>query len=69
MAENAKKVQSALADANAVAQEVLSGMRTVFSFASEARELDRYSSAVQRHYELNVRQTAISGTHSQSYSV
>eukprot|EP00802_Teleaulax_amphioxeia_P006827 Tamp_06832.p1 GENE.Tamp_06832~~Tamp_06832.p1 ORF type:complete len:820 (+),score=155.99 Tamp_06832:361-2460(+) len=61
MAENAKKVQSALADANSVAQEVLSAMRTVFSFAGEARELDRYSSAVQRHYKLNVRQTAISG--------
>lgn len=35
MAKNAEKVQTALADANAVAQETLGSMRTVFSFANE----------------------------------
>ena len=58
-----EQVQEALARANAVAQEVLSAMRTVFSFANEAHELERYSSCVRRHYALNVRQTAISGVY------
>ena len=57
------QVQEALARANAVAQEVLSAMRTVFSFANEAHELERYSSCVRKHYALNVRQTAISGVY------
>lgn len=63
MAQNAKQVQEALANANAVAHEALSAMRTVFSFASERHELDRYTRCVQRHYALNVRQTAISGVY------
>ncbi|EKX34120.1 hypothetical protein GUITHDRAFT_119675 [Guillardia theta CCMP2712] len=61
MSKNAQMVQEALAEANGVAQEVLSSMRTVFSFANEPRELRRYEKAVQKHFVLNVRQTAISG--------
>ncbi len=36
-----EKTQTALADANQVADEVLSSMRTVRSFACETREADR----------------------------
>lgn len=61
MGKNAEAVQAALAEASGTAQEVLGARRTVFSFATECLEQDRFSGAVQRHYRLSVRQTAIQG--------
>lgn len=61
MAKNAQNVQNALASANSVAQEALGSMATVFSFANEEYELSRYKKFVDKHYQLNVRQTAITG--------
>jgi ATP-binding cassette subfamily B (MDR/TAP) protein 9 len=54
--KNATKVQTALAQANDVAQESLSCVRTVFSFANEGKEVARYSERVAFHYSLNLKQ-------------
>ena len=56
---NAKNVQSALAAANAKAQEVVSSMRTVRSFAAERNEASVYAARVQRNYALNMKQVFI----------
>jgi ABC-type multidrug transport system fused ATPase/permease subunit len=53
---NAIKVQDALADANMVAQEALSNIRTVISFVTEAHECDRYESRIECQYQLNIQQ-------------
>ena len=47
-----KQVQDALANATAVAEETLSGVRTVRSFAQERAEVGRYSAAVETTFEL-----------------
>ena len=47
-----KKVQDALAAATEVAEETISGIRTVRAFAREEREVDRYSGRVEHSYEL-----------------
>jgi ATP-binding cassette subfamily B protein len=44
----ARQVQDAVAQSNEVAEEGLSGIRTVRSFAAEGTEVSRYSSAVDR---------------------
>ncbi len=51
----ARQAQDALADASAVAEETLSGIRTVRAFVAERTEVDRYSAAVERAYELQAR--------------
>ena len=48
MHKNQKQVQTALADANVVAEEVISSIRTVFSFAMEPGEHRRYQENIQR---------------------
>ncbi|WP_224361291.1 ABC transporter ATP-binding protein [Hyalangium versicolor] len=48
----AKEVQDALATSNEVAEESLSGVRTVRSFAAERNEVQRYQSAVEKAFEL-----------------
>lgn len=48
----AKEVQDALAAAGEVAEESISGLRTVRSFDAEAREAERYGSAVWRAFEI-----------------
>ncbi|MCB9680209.1 MAG: ATP-binding cassette domain-containing protein [Alphaproteobacteria bacterium] len=45
-------VQDALARASEVAEETLSGVRTVRAFAREGAEIDRYGEAVDHSYEL-----------------
>lgn len=58
----AREVQDALAKASEVAEETLSGIRTVRSFAAEQIEAVRYTAAVEGAYELarrRVRQGAI----------
>ncbi len=47
-----RKVQDALADASEVAEETLSGIRTVRSFAQEAGESKRYGEAVWRGFAI-----------------
>ncbi|MCP3144245.1 ABC transporter ATP-binding protein [Pyxidicoccus xibeiensis] len=47
-----KQVQDALAASSEVAEEDLSGIRTVRSFAAERHEVDRYGAAVDRSFEL-----------------
>lgn len=47
-----RAAQDALADAGEVAEETLSGIRTVRAFAHEAREEERYGHAVERSYEV-----------------
>ncbi|XP_059920892.1 ATP-binding cassette sub-family B member 9 isoform X2 [Gadus macrocephalus] len=51
-----KEVQTSLAAANKVAEEVISSMRTVRSFACEEREADSYYSRLLVMYRLNCRQ-------------
>lgn len=53
---NQVKVQTALADANHVANEVVGAIRTVFSFATEPAEHARYKCRIDTYYALNVRQ-------------
>ncbi len=47
-----RQVQDALAGATAVAEETLSGVRTVRSFARENAEVERYGAAVLKTFEL-----------------
>ncbi|CAL8262477.1 unnamed protein product [Boreogadus saida] len=51
-----KEVQTSLAAANKVAEEVISSMRTVRSFACEEREADSYYSRLLVMYRLNRQQ-------------
>ena len=53
---NSKKVQDALADANIVAQEALSNIRTVISFVTESQECERYENRIEQQYQLNIQQ-------------
>lgn len=54
--QNAIRVQDALAEANAVAQEALCNIRTVMSFCGEQRELTNYENSINRQYNLNIQQ-------------
>ena len=56
LSENARQVQNAMAQANSVAQEAFSGIRTVISFASESWTWENYVEKVNRQYKLDVRQ-------------
>ncbi|MBU8896276.1 ATP-binding cassette domain-containing protein [Corallococcus sp. M34] len=47
-----RRVQDAVSTASEVAEESLSGLRTVRSFAAEKAEVERYGSAIHRTYEL-----------------
>jgi ATP-binding cassette subfamily B protein len=57
-----KQVQDALAVATAVAEESLSGIRTVRAFAREQAESARYAEAVNVSYELARRRAALGAT-------
>ena len=48
----AREVQDALAAAGEVAEEAISGVRTVRSFAAEEAEVARYSAKIQHSYSL-----------------
>jgi ATP-binding cassette, subfamily B, bacterial len=58
LSRNARKVQDALAEANCVAQETFSCIRTVIAFAAEHFELDKYVEKVDRQYQLNTKQVS-----------
>ncbi|KAI7812512.1 ATP-binding cassette sub-family B member 9 [Triplophysa rosa] len=51
-----KEVQTALAQANKVAEETISAMRTVRSFANEEQECDSYYNRLQEMFSLNKKQ-------------
>jgi ABC transporter fused permease/ATP-binding protein len=57
-----RKVQDALADSTAVAEETLAGVRTVRAFARERHEEQRYGSAVMRAFELARRRAWLGAT-------
>ncbi|SEL85100.1 ATP-binding cassette, subfamily B [Stigmatella aurantiaca] len=57
-----KEVQDALAASNEVAEESLSGVRTVRAFAAEKHEVARYRSAMDKAFELARRRIRHSST-------
>ena len=59
LAKNAAKVQSALAEANSVAQESFSCIRTVIAFATEDLEYSKYCSKINSHFRLNMLQVML----------
>ena len=63
MWKNQARVQTAIAEANSVAQEVLGAIRTVFSFAREDEEHGRYSTRLVKWYDLMVLQLFIQGVY------
>jgi ATP-binding cassette subfamily B protein len=54
-------VQDALAQSTAIAEESISGVRTVRAFANEDAELARYGSAVEHAYQLAARRALAYG--------
>jgi len=54
-----RQVQDALADASGVAEEALSGVRTVRAFAREAMEVARYGKSVDRSFEVARRRASL----------
>jgi ABC transporter fused permease/ATP-binding protein len=57
-----KEVQDALASSNEVAEESLSGVRTVRSFAAERTEVERYGGAMEKAFSLARRRIRQSST-------
>jgi ABC transporter fused permease/ATP-binding protein len=57
-----KEVQDALAASNEVAEESLSGVRTVRAFAAEKHEVARYQSAMEKSFNLARRRIRHSST-------
>ena len=57
-----KSVQDALAEAGEIAEESISGIRTVRSFAAEDKEAARYGHAVERSFQLARRRIFASST-------
>ncbi|XXF79172.1 ABC transporter transmembrane domain-containing protein [Myxococcaceae bacterium GXIMD 01537] len=58
----AKQVQDALATSNEIAEEGLSGIRTVRSFAAEKSEVTRYGAAVDHAFQLTRKRISQSAT-------
>ena len=61
--KNAIAVQDALAEANAVAQEALSNVRTVICFAAEDLEEEHYRTKIDLQFQLNVQQLFMQGVY------
>jgi ATP-binding cassette subfamily B protein len=57
----ATKVQDALAAATAIADEVISGIRTVRSFAREEQEVSRYRQSINESFRLAAKQAIMIG--------
>lgn len=60
---NARRVQDALAEANAVAQEAIGNIRTVIAFSAEDKESERYHAKIEKQYALNVQQLFMTGVY------
>ena len=52
-----KNVQDALAQANEVAEEVFSSVRTIRSFANESGEASRYADKLNVTYKLKLKES------------
>jgi len=63
LAKNATAVQTALAEANNVAQEALTCIRTVISFATEDVECKKYDDKIEAHFRLNMSQVRMMEQH------
>lgn len=50
-----KQTQDALAESSAIAEESLSGVRTVKAFAQESWEMNRYRDRLERSYTLSIK--------------
>jgi ATP-binding cassette subfamily B (MDR/TAP) protein 9 len=61
LSKNARDVQTALANANSIAQEALMNIRCVVAFGSEHVEKRKYKGKVDEHYKLNVKQLYATG--------
>ena len=61
--QNAIKVQTALAQANSVAQEALACIRTVIAFAAEDIEQSKYDHKIDYQYRLNIQQLFMTGVY------
>lgn len=57
-----KQVQDALADSSAIAEEALSGVRIVKSFAREPYEVGRYGETVERLFRIAVKRVRLNAT-------
>ena len=60
---NAIQVQTALAQANSVAQEAFSCIRTVIAFATEDVEHHKYCEKIEDQYKLKIRELFMSGVY------
>src|SRR6185312_13293826 len=58
----ARAVQDALAESSEIAEETLSGIRTVRSFVAEETESRRFSAAIQHSFDLAKQRAKIAGT-------
>ena len=61
LAKNAKKVQTALANATTTAYESISSIKTVMASAEEAYECEKYDAKIEKLYSLNIRQVIATG--------
>lgn len=61
LAKNAKKVQTALANATTSAYESISCIKTVMTSAEEAYECEKYDAKIERLYSLNISQVIATG--------
>uniref|UniRef100_A0A7S1G3H8 ABC transporter n=1 Tax=Corethron hystrix TaxID=216773 RepID=A0A7S1G3H8_9STRA len=61
LAENAKRVQDATAESNGLATEGLSNVQTVFTCVAEDVENRKYSAAVEKIYNLSMKQLIATG--------
>ena len=63
LAENAKGIQSALAESTSVAHETLGSIKTVLTLACENHEISKYKKKIDRFYDLNMKQVIASGVY------
>ncbi|CAG8533060.1 15494_t:CDS:2 [Funneliformis mosseae] len=61
ISNDASQGQDAYAEAGGIAEQVLSGIRTVVSFGGEKRELARYNNKLNDAYKIGVKKAFISG--------
>jgi ABC transporter fused permease/ATP-binding protein len=64
-----KEVQDALGHSTEIAEEVLSSIRTVRSFAREPAETDRYGDAVDRSYRVAAKRALLYGAFTGMFTV
>mmetsp|Transcript_4569 Transcript_4569/g.10145 ORF Transcript_4569/g.10145 Transcript_4569/m.10145 type:complete len:861 (-) Transcript_4569:126-2708(-) len=63
LADNAKGIQSALAESTSVAHETLGSIKTILTLACEKHEISKYRKKIDRFYDLNMKQVIASGVY------